>query len=265
MNFTSKFPLSFPLESDKKLITISAPKGKDYYLLTLNSGPDNRFTPTFITAFIDALDILSVCPPKVLITTSAFPKFYSNGLDLELALSTPNFFHLYYNRLLEKVFDFPYPTIALINGHAFAAGFMVSACHDYRVMNDQRGFACLNELEFDSPLLPPMIGIFREKFGPKICRKIALEAHRFTAQEAISEGLVDAAGGLEQAEAIVARISKFVSKSSYRLIRRETYRDFYKLVFSGNNDSLLAFGTAELDDKVREGRAESWAQKLAKL
>ena len=50
---------------------------------------------------------------------------------------------------------YPMPTIALINGHAFAGGLMLAMFHDYRVMNPHRGYLCLNELDFGAPLRPP--------------------------------------------------------------------------------------------------------------
>ncbi|KAL8849178.1 MAG: hypothetical protein Q9198_011154, partial [Flavoplaca austrocitrina] len=58
---------------------------------------------------------------------------------------------------------YPMPTIALINGHAFAAGIMTAMMHDYRFMNPHRGFLCLNELEFGASLKAPMSSIFRQK------------------------------------------------------------------------------------------------------
>ena len=33
------------------------------------------------------------------------------------------------------------PTIALLNGHAFAGGLMLAMHHDYRIMNPSKGFA----------------------------------------------------------------------------------------------------------------------------
>ena len=63
------------------------------YLLTFTSPPDNRFRTSFCQAFLLALDILEFSYPHgVVITTSGIPKFYSNGLDLEHAISTKGFF-----------------------------------------------------------------------------------------------------------------------------------------------------------------------------
>lgn len=71
------------------------------------------------------------------------------------------------------------PTIALVNGHAFAGGFMVAMMHDYRCMNPHKGYLCLNELELGAPLGQPMLSVFREKISHGTIRRMILEAHRF--------------------------------------------------------------------------------------
>lgn len=77
---------------------------QNVYLLTFTSPKDNRLTPTFIDAFLLALDIVEHRYPKgVLVTTSGIPKFYSNGLDLELAMSTEGFFDNKLYRLFRRL------------------------------------------------------------------------------------------------------------------------------------------------------------------
>lgn len=71
------------------------------------------------------------------------------------------------------------PTIALVNGHAFAGALMTAMMQDYRVMNPHKGYLCLNELELGVPLRPPMSSIFREKCTPQTYRKLVLEAARY--------------------------------------------------------------------------------------
>lgn len=62
------------------------------YLLFFSSPPDNRLTPDFCNKFLLALDILEHRYPRgVIVTTSAIPKFYSNGLDYENAISSKTF------------------------------------------------------------------------------------------------------------------------------------------------------------------------------
>ncbi|KAL9621571.1 MAG: hypothetical protein Q9160_003963 [Pyrenula sp. 1 TL-2023] len=181
--------------------TITTPSPK-VYLLAFSSPPDNRLTPTFLSTFHLALDILaSQHPHGVLITTSSLPKFYSNGLDLAAAQADMHGFlseNLY--PLWRRLLTYPMPTVALLNGHAFAGGFMTAMMHDYRVMNPERGYLCLNELEFGSAFLPPMVSLFRVKV-PKveIVREIMLEARRYPGKTAKEKGLVDEVGGLEEA------------------------------------------------------------------
>lgn len=71
------------------------------------------------------------------------------------------------------------PTIAWVNGHAFAGGFMVAMFHDYRIMNPHKGYLCLNELDLGVPLRPPMMSVFKQKVGSPVLRRMILEGVRF--------------------------------------------------------------------------------------
>ena len=128
------------------------------YLLTFSSPPDNRLVTAFCDAVILALDILEHRhPPGVVVTTSAIPKFYSNGMDLEHALWTGPYMHDALYKLFHRFITYPCPTVALLNGHAFAGGAMTAMMHDYRVMNPHKGYFCLNELDDVSLKIPPLV------------------------------------------------------------------------------------------------------------
>ncbi|RMD43466.1 hypothetical protein DV735_g1652, partial [Chaetothyriales sp. CBS 134920] len=204
------------------------------YLLSFTSPPDNRLTPAFLSTFRLALDLIlhsTVLSLKkgVLITTSTIPKFYSNGLDFESAVADPDFFphHLY--PLWHRLLTFPMPTVALINGHAFAGGLMTTMMHDYRIMNPDKGFLCVNELEFGAPLPPPMATIFKAKLPTprSTLRTMVLEARRFPAQDALKNGLIDGVGGLAEtlAFATEAKLVQKAQSPSYGLLKEELYKD----------------------------------------
>lgn len=95
------------------------------------------------------------------------------------------------------------PTVCLLNGHAFAGGFMLAMYHDYRVQNPERGYLCVNELEFGVPLQTPMMAIFREKLTPTTFRNVILEARRFSGKDSLDAGIVDKLGGLEETLALI--------------------------------------------------------------
>ncbi|POR32486.1 Enoyl-CoA hydratase/carnithine racemase [Tolypocladium paradoxum] len=171
------------------------------YLLAWASPPDNRITTAFCRALLAALDVLEFggYAPGVVVTTSAIPKFYSNGLDLEHAVATEGFWPLYFD-VWRRFLTFPMPTLALLNGHTYAGGLMLAMAHDYRLAPSPRGFLCLNELLFGAPLKPAMAALFRHKLTPASYRAVALEARRFAAPDAVRLGLADAvATGLDDA------------------------------------------------------------------
>lgn len=96
---------SIPIQSTGGSIVCTNPDdtAKNIYLLTFTSPKDNRLTPTFIDALILALDLIEHRFPRgVVITTSGIQKFYSNGLDLQLALSTEGFWENHLWKLFRK-------------------------------------------------------------------------------------------------------------------------------------------------------------------
>lgn len=62
---------------------------------------------------------------------------------------------------------------------------------DYRVMRSDRGYMCMNEVDLPSPLAPGMSALLKHKTTPKTFRDMVLQGHRFTAQEALDQELVD--------------------------------------------------------------------------
>ncbi|KAI9367538.1 ClpP/crotonase [Aspergillus egyptiacus] len=203
------------------------------YILTFTSPPDNRLTPAFISAFLLALDILEHRhEPGVVITTSGIPKFYSNGLDLELVQQTEGFFELYLWKLFRRLITYPMPTISLLNGHAFAGGFMLSMYHDYRIMNPSKGFVCLNELDLGVPLQSPMMGVFSAKLSAPVLRELVLEARRVPGAQAVKSGIVDALGGMEEALAFVEERGLVGKGRSgiYGALKEEMYRGLLEVL-----------------------------------
>ena len=63
--------------------------------------------------------------------------------------------------LLARVLALPVPTVAAIQGHAFAAGAMLTLSHDARVMRADRGFWCLPEVDIHIPFTPGMSALIQ--------------------------------------------------------------------------------------------------------
>ncbi len=125
------------------------------------------------------------------------------------------------------------PTLAVMPGHAFAAGFMTAMMHDYRIMNPHRGYLCLNELDFGAPLQPPMASIFRQKVpSPNTYRTIVLESKRIGALEGMKEGLLDSVGGVEEAITLIQemRLLDRAKSGVYGRLKQEMWGETVSLL-----------------------------------
>ena len=167
------------------------------------------------------------------------------------------------------------PTIALINGHAFAAGIMTAMMHDYRFMNPHRGFLCLNELEFGASLKAPMSSIFRQKLpNPNTYRTMVLEAKRFNALEALQEGIVDGMGMVPEVVKFIQEMGLVEKAKSgvYGQLKAEMWRETvgYLDDYAGSEKMIdESMRGEERRNERGEKRVEEWEkskdQKGAKL
>jgi Delta3-Delta2-enoyl-CoA isomerase len=157
------------------------------------------------------------------------------------------------------------PTIALVNGHAFAGGLMLAMYHDYRIFNPSRGFLCLNELEFGAPLKPAMSSIFRQKIPyPATYRSLVLEAKRFSGNEALEGGIVDGLGAIEDVLALVNE-RKLVGKGTsgvYGLMKWEMYRETVGLLDGHYDEEKRVKGYLKINQRSEEqGKLKEWQKK----
>jgi enoyl-CoA hydratase/carnithine racemase len=202
---SASYPVGFP-SSDKAFVRLErVSQSPDIFVIRMLQvdTPDNRLTPQFLSAYLQALDHVEKVwndldnqkPGAALITTGMTEdssKFFSNGLDLKYVMEDARFFDKYLNRVYEKLLSFPIPTIASVGGHCFAAAFGLAMAHDYRVFNGQRGFMCMNEIDFGAQIPPGLYAALASKLLPHVVmRKMVLEGHRFGAEEALSIGMVD--------------------------------------------------------------------------
>ncbi|TQV94321.1 hypothetical protein V2A60_002643 [Cordyceps javanica] len=214
-------------------LTCTEPKPQ-VYLLTWNSPPDNRLTTTFCKALLAALDILEFgdYAPGVVVTTSAIAKSYSNGFDLEHTLANRDEFFPFFYGLWVRFLTYPMPTVALMNGHGYAAGLMLAMAHDYRLAPTPRGFFCLPELTYGLPLTPAMAALFRHKLAsPAAVRLLALEAAQLTGQQLVDAGAADAlAAGPDDAWAFIEgrKLAEKAKSGVYGTIKAEVYKDLIR-------------------------------------
>ena len=166
-------------------------------LFILNLGEtENRFNFESIDRLIGLIDEVDAAPGDKALVTVADGKFWSNGLDLDWMIA--NRIELLdlvmrVQELFARVLEAAYPTVAVIQGHCYAAGGMLAVAHDARFMREDRGFMCFPEANIGMVFTPGMEALLRSKLTPQTAHQAMVLGRRFTAPEAVSAGMIDAA------------------------------------------------------------------------
>lgn len=198
---------------------------------------ENRFNATSITKIHEALDEVEKHKgPTVLITVTTSKKIWSNGLDLDwMTDQGEEVFQQNiqdFIRLFGRMLIFPVPTIAVVQGHAFAGGCMFAMAHDYRYMMNGKGFICLPELDINMHLPLGMTSVCQCKVTPETYTEM-MYGKRFTSLEAEAAGIVtkacDKSTILEEALLLAKKVKyRGEKKDIVHKIKYIAYKEAYE-------------------------------------
>ena len=164
-------------------------------LLTLNR-PEKRnaLSPQLIEELLAALDAVETSSARVLILTGEGSAFCS-GMDLEylkgLAGQSPeqNLADARRTvRMFRRLWSFPKPIIAAVNGPALAGGCGIATLGDFTLASEEAKFGYT---EVRVGFMPALISAFLQmQVGEKVARDLLLSGRVFGAAEAQALGLV---------------------------------------------------------------------------
>ncbi|MGH8961353.1 MAG: enoyl-CoA hydratase-related protein [Jatrophihabitantaceae bacterium] len=156
---------------------------------------ENRFHPDWLVELQVHLETVETAAgPRALVST-ATGKFFSNGLDLDWVGQHVDEFAGYVvsvHKLLARVLALPVPSVAAIQGHAFAGGAMLALAHDFRVMRADRGFFCLPEVDINIPFSRGMAGLIQSRLSKRTAHEAMTTGRRYGGTDALDAGIVDA-------------------------------------------------------------------------
>ncbi|GIW27618.1 MAG: enoyl-CoA hydratase [Meiothermus sp.] len=166
-------------------------------LLTL-ADPQRRnpLSPALVQELLAALESAAQDPAiRAVVLTGAGPAF-SAGADLEFlknvttAGAEANYAHSQeLMRLFHRVYTFPKPTIAAINGPAVAGGAGLATACDLAIMSEQ---AQLGYTEVKIGFVAALVGVILVRnVGEKHAKELLLSGKLIPAQEAYRMGLVN--------------------------------------------------------------------------
>lgn len=236
------------------------------YILKMTAN-DNRFNPNLTESLNLALtfllqDLTKYSEHSFALILTGTDRFFSNGLDLKylLTLNDPNQFLIkYFEPLLFRFLTIGIPTVALLNGHAFAGGMCLALALDFRLAPSQhKSLLSMNELLINAAIPAGMLAILRSKLAcPKILRD-CIYARRWTVIQAAQDQIIDYLIDYIDPEKILTEAIEFAKSKATKLtnvpvlqaIKEETYREACALLLDPNSDKMDPFRFAIPNNKL---------------
>jgi len=102
-----------------------------------------------------------------------------------------DFLHLL-ERVVCALYQYPGPTVALVNGHAIAGGCVLALACDHRVaLDDPKIKIGLNEVALGLRFPPRILAMVKQRVAPQHVSRVVLGAGLFEPKTALELGLVD--------------------------------------------------------------------------
>lgn len=230
---------------------ITLEKKDSIYFLTMDA-EENRWNTTFVREIAEALDeIENDDGPGALITSSTNPKFFSNGLDLDWMQSPESHpdggdrdvFGEEFMYLMGRVITLPIPTVCAINGHAFGAGFMFALSHDIRIMREDRGFLCANEMQLGLPIPRPELALFKHKVPANAFFETVQLSKRWTGSDALNAGIIQGVSSLEELSEVAQNKATELAPLA---INRKNFGHQKEMLYGKNAAINLSHGPAHM-------------------
>ena len=160
----------------------------------LNRGKVNALNGEVVDELRESFMALEVNQDIKAIVLTGYGKFFSFGFDIPEFLSfTKEEFTNYlinFTDLYTYLFLYPKPVVAALNGHTIAGGCMLALACDSRIMVDGKAKISLNEIDFGSSVFSGSTEMLRFWIGSANATKIIYSGAMYSAEEAMSFGLV---------------------------------------------------------------------------
>lgn len=165
-------------------------------ILTLAHGKASAFDVELCAALIESFKELETDSCSAVVVTGRGSIFCA-GVDLlrvveEGAPYVARFLPAL-SDAFERIFAFPKPLVAAVNGHAIAGGCILACCADRRIMARNGGRIGLPELQVGVAFPPVPLEIVRFAVNPRFLPELLFNGGTFEAESAVDAGFVDAA------------------------------------------------------------------------
>jgi enoyl-CoA hydratase len=179
----------------------------------MTTNPVNAQNRAFFADLHEAFDRLERDHPDSPVVLTGIGARFSAGLDLGEHFplfagdraAVASWFRDYRATNM-RLFTYPRPTVAAVNGHAFAGGLITAAACDYRVAVDEGARFGLNEVPIGIPMPAVYVRMLSYAWGDPVTARTCLLGEILLPAEAHALGIVHelapAAGLLDRAVAV---------------------------------------------------------------
>lgn len=195
-------------------------------ILRMDDGKANAMNPRFFSDLEKGMADARDAGALVLIGARSF---FSGGLDLPFLapLERARIEEIYeaLHGSMMRLFSFPAPVVAAINGHAIAGGCVLAFQSDARVMAQGSFKIGLNETQLGLALPAFVVETFRGRLAPGVFERTILEGPLYSPDLALTAGLVDEVAAAPELEGrAVERARQLAS------IPREAFAESKRLI-----------------------------------
>jgi len=168
-------------------------------VVTMNTNKVNAQTPAFFDDLHVAFDRLEAEFNDCAVVLTGAGAAFSAGLDFD------HHFPLFARRSLEEIdawfdayratnlrlFTYPRPTVAAINGHAYAGGLITALGCDHRIASEGALQFALNEAPIGIPMPAVYCEIIKHAIGPRAASELTLFGQVYDLAAAAKMGVLD--------------------------------------------------------------------------
>ncbi len=230
-------------------------------ILSLDKPPVNAIDLELVLEAEERLHELEQDDSVRAVVITGVGKCFSAGLDLKtVPFYTPERQRRMVevlNRTVAWLYGFPLPTVAAINGHTLAGGFILAIACDYRVGTSASCKIGVTESRVGIPFPVSTMEVLRAELAPSVARRMTLAGQNTGPEQALAAGVLDE---LQPPEQVLTRAKEValelaaLPRQGYAKIKRqlrgETLARMEEAIRTGT-DPLLQMWVAA------EGRAAS--------
>ena len=207
------------------------------HILTLtNAENDNQFTLDVLKEYITAFDEVAAYEGNTaLVITCEHDKTWTTGINLEWLMQqgpdAVNEFRVTLEAMMYQLAMLNAPTLACINGNAYAGGALLFAAADFRYMRADRGRICFPEIDIKIPFTPMMHDLLEFVPNAQLLKRMALLGERITGQQAWEAGVVDGLFSVEELQEKAIEFAQLLAtkdRASYTTIKHGLKRQMLK-------------------------------------